>query len=463
MKKEKWLLKEIDDWQQASLIDAETAEQLRARYPLKKNVSFMIVLFSIIGAVLIGTGVILIGARNWEYFPMPLRVGIAFLPLVVSQGFAVFTVKYKYESLAWRESIAILLTASVFAAVAIVGQIFHLPNDYAVYVLTCGLLSLPVIYILNAASPLLVYYWTVLNWAILESAPLNALILLGLFVLGAFFVFLKRNEASARPVYMTWVTVIAGFVLILFMGIMLEYSLLLVTLCFFVLLLAAGGLPQKLLVPFKIIGTLGGLVITAILTYESMWVRLLFRGSASSAGGAVLVAAMLAVILFFAFKLYRYDKQRLYLLTPLFLLCALRYMWQIIAYPLPPLPFMLISNLIMLSVGVGFIVYGVRNTALFQTNIGMATVCTLIIMRFFDSNMDFLWRGIVFLLLGTGFLLVNVRILRTRKMQKLSEKEESGVGESGEWKSGAGMSGGRESGAVECEPGADQTGEEESI
>jgi len=454
MKKEKWVLKEIDEWQQLSLIDAETAGNLRARYQAKKNVSFIIVLFSIIGAVLIGTGVILIGARNWEYFPIPVRVVIAFLPLVVSQALAIFTLKRKYESVAWRESVAILVTASVFAAIAVVGQIFHLPGDYAVYVLTCGLLSLPVIYILNAASPLIVYYWTVLNWAVLETSPLNALILFGLFVLGALFVFLKRNEENARPVYMAWVTVIAGFVLFLFMGIMLEGSLLLVTLCYFVLLLTVEGLPQKLLTPFKIIGTLGGLVIAAILTYETMWTRWLFRGSMSDIGSVLLVFAMLAAAVVFAVNIYKRDKLRLYLLTPLFVLCVLRFFWQMSIYPLPSFIFMLIANFVLLLIGVGFIVYGVRNTVLFQTNIGMAAVCTLIVMRFFDSNMDFLWRGIVFLLLGAAFLLVNVKIMRSRKIQKVSGEGDFTADASGE---GALVS--TESG----EGGATESGEEESI
>ena len=133
MKKEKWLLKEIDSWQQLALIEAETAATLRARYTEKKNINFMLVLFSVIGSLLIGTGTILILAKNWSHFPVSLRIGMAFLPLAVSHVLAVITVKAKYESLAWRESVAILATASVFTVIAMVGQIFHLPGDYGVY------------------------------------------------------------------------------------------------------------------------------------------------------------------------------------------------------------------------------------------------------------------------------------------------------------------------------------------
>ncbi|MCL2702831.1 MAG: DUF2157 domain-containing protein [Defluviitaleaceae bacterium] len=420
MKKERWLLKEIDMWRQTQLIDEKTAGTLRGLYADKKNISFMLVLFSIIGTLLISTGVILIGARNWEYFPMYVRVIIAFTPLAVSQSLAVFTVKKRYHSLAWRESAAILATASVFMAIAVVGQIFHLPGDYGVYVFTCGLLALPMIYILNAASPLTVYYWTILNWAALEQSPANALILFGLFILGALFVYIERNKATARLAYISWITVIAGFVMVLIMGTMLRNSLLLTALCFFVLLLSVEDLPEQMLMPLKFAGITGGLAVTAILTYEDMWS---YRSYPVNAGGGVMTGIMLAIALFFAVRIFKRGKLKFLLVMSLILLCALRFLWAALDLSRSPYDFILmcVSNLAMLSIGVGFIAYGVKNAVLLQTNIGMAAVCALIVMRFFDSSMDILWRGIVFLLLGTAFLLVNKRILRKKKQPKQGE------------------------------------------
>jgi uncharacterized membrane protein len=420
MKKEKWLLTEIDSWQQMALIDEKTAEALKELYTQKKNINTMILLFSIIGALLIGAGVILIGAKNWEYFPIPLRIGIAFLPLLASQALAVFTVKVKYGSLAWRESVAIFATAAVFTVIAMVGQIFHLPGDYDTYVLLCGLLSLPMIYVLDAASPLLVYYWTVLNWAALDNTPINAPILLGLFAIGALFVYLKKNETSARLSYMIWVTTIAGFALVLIMGNILDCSLLLAALCYFVLLLSIDGLPEPLLAPFKIIGALGGLVTTAILTYEDMWSYL---DNQVDVGGSVMIGVMLAAILFFAALTFKRDKLKFLFVTSLTFLCILRFLWAMFDLSNSPYDFMLmcVSNLLMLAVGISFIVYGIKKGVLLQLNIGMTAICALIVMRFFDSNMDFFWRGVVFLLLGTVFLLVNVKILRMKKQSKQGE------------------------------------------
>jgi uncharacterized membrane protein len=74
MNKAKWLLKEIDSWQHEGLVDAQTAEGLKRRYALKKNVGYMSALFPILGTLLIGGGVIMMLAKNWQHFPLSVRV-----------------------------------------------------------------------------------------------------------------------------------------------------------------------------------------------------------------------------------------------------------------------------------------------------------------------------------------------------------------------------------------------------
>ena len=418
MKKEKWLLREINLWQQDALIDIKTAEKLKNRYTLKKNTNLLIAMFSIIGSLLLGTGCIMILAKNWYSLPIFLRAAFAFLPLVISQVLAVFVVKTKYENIAWRESVAILVMASVFTANAMVSQVFHLPDgEYSAYILVCGLLSLPIIFILDAASPLLVYYWAILNWAALERSPLNALILLGLFGLGILYVFLKRKQINAKLMYIVLLTITAGFVLTLIMGVILECSLLLAVLCYFVLLLSFEELPEQLLAPVKIIGTLSSLITVAILTYERMWS---YKGSFLSTGSGIMIGVMLITALFFTVRIFKRDKLKFLFVITLIFLSLARFIWIIFDLNSTFFALMLTgaSNLILLLIGVGFIVSGAKNTALSHINTGMAAVCVLIVMRFFDSDLDLFWRGIVFLLLGAGFLFVNLKILRVKKQIK---------------------------------------------
>ena len=414
MKKEKWLLKEIDKWGEESLISADTVRILKERYSSGKSANTLIVLFSIIGSILIGAGIILLAAKNWYYFPKSLKVIIAYLPLLVSQALSVYVVKVKYSSLAWRESVSILLSASVFTVVALVGQIFHFYGDFGAYVLACGLLVLPAIYILNAAAPLVVYYWTIINWAALDHSVQNAPILLGLFAAGALFVFLNRNSDSARLLYMTWITVIEGFAVSLLMGIILNSSLLLIALCYFTLLLSVEKLPESLLVPFKIAGTSGALITLAILTYESMWN---YFSDAVRAGGMLLAGIMLIAALYFSIMTFRADRLKTLFAIALIFMCLARLSWSIFGLDTGPYDIILtfISNIVLFSIGVGFILHGVKNISLLTTNIGMTAICALIIMRFLDSGMDFLWRGIIFVVLGLAFLMANLKILNKKK------------------------------------------------
>ena len=119
MKKEKWLLKEIDTWQEKEIITGETADTLRSMYQPKKSINVLIVLFSIIGSLLIGMGIVLVSANNWWYaLPIGVRAFIGFMPLVISQLIVFYVYKNKMESTAFRESSALLNVAGVSISLA---------------------------------------------------------------------------------------------------------------------------------------------------------------------------------------------------------------------------------------------------------------------------------------------------------------------------------------------------------
>ena len=426
MNKEKWLLRELGAWREQSLIDAETAAILIDRYKPKKNTGFLIILFSVIGSLLIGAGIILIMAKNWYFLPFSLRVVLAFLPLAASQALDVYVVRRRRGSIAWREAAAILTTASVFTALALVSQIFHISGDLEAYLLTCGLLSLPMIYILDAAAPLAVYYWTILQWAAMGHTVFHALLAPVLYAGGALYVFLKRNAAGAGLIYLTWISLTAGFAGVIIIGSIVNSSLLLAVLCYFTLLLAVSGKPlrEQTLTPFNIIGGAGGLVTVAILTWRDMWGYADFR----YIEGSILPGVMLIPAFVYASLSFRRDQLRSLLVFVLSALCAMRYLWMLLELDFWPydLIFIIISNVVFAAIGIGLLIYGAARARLGMMNTGMAAVCVLIMMKFFDSDLDFLWRGVAFLVLGTLFLLINLRLQRTIKRKKDGENAAPG-------------------------------------
>ncbi len=416
MKNEKWLLGEINKWQGEDIISGQTADVLRQRYSSSGDNS-PITVFAIIGALLIGAGVILIGAKNWYEFPLSIRAIISFLPLLAAQALAVYVLKKRYYSTPWREAVALGVSAGVFAAVALVGQTFHLAGDYGTYLLVCGLLFLPVIYILNAASPLLLYYYTIINWAALDGEAVLAPALGALFLAGLLYVFISRKNMGSKFQYMVWISAIAGVAVFWVLGFMLEGSILLALMLYFTLLFSLGGVSRGIEPITKAISILGAWIIMMILTYQFAW------GYADAVGTVwylVFAGAVLISSLYFGIRSYKGDLLKMLFFTALIVMCSMRLVWNHLELDLWPwdFGFMIASNAVAGLSGVGFIVRGVQKGDLFTMNVGLAAVCLLIVLRFFDVEMDFLWRGIVFLALGVGFLMVNLRILKFKKRDK---------------------------------------------
>jgi hypothetical protein len=253
----------------------------------------------------------------------------------------------------------------------------------------------------------------VLYWGAAESSPINALILLGLFALGAFFVYLKRSEQTGRLAYMAWLTAIAGAALAMVMGIPLDCDLPLIALCYFVLLLAVEPRAKLCQLPFNVIGTVGALVMAAVLTNKGFWSHIKYVLNTLNTGGAIgaiLTGALLIAALFIVAMLFKTNRQKFLLASAFLLLCCLRFAWALLGLAGWDIALAAASNLILFSVGIGLIVLGVKSAALLRANLGMAVVCALIVMRFFDSGLDFFWRGIVFVVLGALFIFANIKI-----------------------------------------------------
>jgi hypothetical protein len=74
----------------------------------------------------------------------------------------------------------------------------------------------------------------------------------------------------------------------------------------------------------------------------------------------------------------------------------------------------IIFNIFVFAIGVALLVFGIRRHQLGTVNGGMLILSALVMCRFFDSNLGFVLRGIVFILLGAGFLATNFLLLRRK-------------------------------------------------
>ncbi len=94
----------------AGVISEETSQKISKYYLSRKEVSpnrlFMI--FGVLGSLLVGLGIILILAHNWDEFSRSTKTIWAFIPLVIGQLGVGYTL-LKKKGRAWKESTATFL------------------------------------------------------------------------------------------------------------------------------------------------------------------------------------------------------------------------------------------------------------------------------------------------------------------------------------------------------------------
>ena len=75
----------------------------------------------------------------------------------------------------------------------------------------------------------------------------------------------------------------------------------------------------------------------------------------------------------------------------------------------------IIVNLLVFLIGLSIIKLGANQNHLGILNFGLFTITALIICRYFDTNLSFVFRGILFVIVGAGFFGANYWMLRKRK------------------------------------------------
>ncbi|MFZ2603814.1 MAG: DUF2157 domain-containing protein, partial [Candidatus Omnitrophota bacterium] len=86
-----WLYQELPDLVSKGILQQEAADKLRNHYEKIKSADknwFVLILCGVLGALLIGLGIILLLAHNWEELSRPMRAVLSLLPLVIGQALA---------------------------------------------------------------------------------------------------------------------------------------------------------------------------------------------------------------------------------------------------------------------------------------------------------------------------------------------------------------------------------------
>lgn len=229
-----WLHDQLPDWVSQGLLSESSAAAIKQRYPLaqeRSGIPLAFLFFGVLGALLIGAGIILLLAHNWQELGRPARTVISLAPLVLAQVITAWVLfggmsgrgaaGQSEPGVVWRESAAVFHSLAVAASIALIAQTYHMPGSLDTFLITWMLLSLPLVYVLRAVTPLLIYLAGITAWAIdLRQMGLHAVLYWPLLALALPFIASTVRTApfSTRSALVLWSSIIAvssalGFVL----------------------------------------------------------------------------------------------------------------------------------------------------------------------------------------------------------------------------------------------------------
>ena len=433
----RWLLAELPELVAGGVLSAEAAEALRQHYSItdsgdRRRVGF--VLSAILGSLLVGAGVVLLVAHNWDFLSRPVRCAIAFTPLVLGQGLGVFVLLRRYESAPWRESAAILNVAAIGTAVALVSQTYQIQGDFARFILVWMLLALPIVYLFRTSLGLATYFVGATVWVLSSKtgdffgARPNDLWVWLLLLAGvpAFYARWRENRnGSGTLLSLTALSVAAAFSLAQTddMGAQSFWRCSFAGFWTIVYLVGAVSFQDWRATrphPFVAAGWIGILSLAVFLTFQDTWrtrqwqnaVYLVPRHYPDALAAGIQVAWVLAAFLFLGYAFWKNRRDINY--APAAFAPVTLVAWAIAKRTGNPLIPALLLNLFMLVLGVFTLLRSIRAGRFFEANLGMLVVAVLAIARFFDSDLEFVVRGIAFIAIGLGFFATNLVIFKRK-------------------------------------------------
>ncbi len=164
---------EIDAWQADELVSPDQADTLRARYDVRElaeeaTTTFVHAIF-IIGAVLVGCGVIAFVAAHWEAIPVVVKVILLFSVMLAVHAVGYVFWKVRETRVVLGHALMLLGTLIFGANIGLMAQIFHVSSRpmtaFAIWsvgalVMAYGVRSVPTLVVAMVTA----YVWWAGGW-----------------------------------------------------------------------------------------------------------------------------------------------------------------------------------------------------------------------------------------------------------------------------------------------------------
>ena len=422
------IIGELPSLVEKDVIDAGSAEALRRHYEGRikpaRSLAIALIISALLGGLLVGSGIILLLAHNWDDLSRPTRAFLAVLPLLISILLSGYAILRRMDSTAWREGCGVFYFLSIGASIALVSQTYHLYNDVVGFLFYWTMLALPVIYLLNSGAAfagclacLAAYSFAANVNCWLMPFSLKPFAMLALALPYYIWQVWKRHQ-SLTAMWISWALAMAlPFMLLPFFifgpnnnaYVLAVYGLLAV-----VYYLAGRRWFSRypgFRNPFYDLGALGIVMVAILCTYKLVYAHNLWRNPpplmATDWFAGIIVCAWLVLVIDSLRRKAEFNVIAAFFPVLIALVIFLRGNDTVL----------LLMNVYTLALGVFMLLKGVRRDNLLSMNQGMMIIAALILCRFFDSHYGSVARGLAFILAGCGFLAGNLLAINRRRKE----------------------------------------------
>jgi uncharacterized membrane protein len=420
----KSVLKELSNLVAAQVISEDTAEKIKHYYEHQPNqsASRLMIVFGILGALLIGMGVVLIVAHNWDELPHAIKIAIGLTPLLVAQVMAAVAVFSRSESSAWREATSTGLFFAIAISISIVSQVYNIEGDLGGFLFIWMCLALPVVYVLRSsvASMLFIvgitWYGCEVGYFTYENNAIAYWVFLALIIPFYYMEFIKKEIKNNFFHFHSWLLALSVTICL---GVMAGSHEELLMIGYMSLFSAFVSLSQHkrfdtgrlLSNAWLVTGSLGIIMLLLALSFD-WYLDIQVDNSLFNAPeffisiATTTAAAMLLYILLQDRPLKEINSKSL-----AFLAFIILFFTGVFA----PWAAQLLVNVLVLAFAIRTIYDGARQNHLGILNYGLLIITALITSRFFDTDFSFVVRGLLFIGVGIGFFAANYYMIQKRK------------------------------------------------
>lgn len=428
-----WLYEQLPKLAEQGILSEEQSEKIKVYFDsveTRPAYNWAFITIAVIGALLIGGGIILIFAYNWDDLSRFWRTVLSFLPLLMGLAIYGYVLFRKRQSVAWVEGSSAFLMLMLASSIALVSQTYHILGTTEQFLLTWLLPGVLLLYLMPSTLCAIIYYIGIASWAVetrgSESVWYWALLAAGLpHLLWA----LRRTSEPVRYRLLGWALVatipFAWFATI-------EDSLELYSVLGSAMVVGVWYLFEKFAAPdrhvnpifqpfrtFAIVSIYIGLMILTYVDnyYPIDWKQLWLGKNYAPWAAIVNFIVWIGVLAGYIFMLVRRATSLplhgyFAALFPVFLLVLM-----VLSPQTGDWTPRLASNVYLLAWGIAYLYSGIQYSRMGLVNLGMLIILVLIAFRFFDTEWSYLSKGIAFVLLGSAFLGVNLYLSKKLKRQ----------------------------------------------